>query len=132
MALPAGMGLSAAAAAAGFTYRRTPSPEVPTAEDPEDMLLGGLAALSDPEGSTPPASIVPRSGYHHPQVLPPVMPSPVSTLPQASMATQIPLGATSPAPSRPVAAVAPATAGSSTAGSAPVPPRSGLVPQTRR
>lgn len=62
MALPAGMGLSDAAAAAGYSYTsQTPTPEpedsalephVTDAEDPEEMLLGGLAALSEPEPPT--------------------------------------------------------------------------------
>lgn len=62
MALPAGMGLSAAAAAAGYSYMSpNPTPEpvdsalvthITEAEDPEEMLLGGLAALSEPEAPT--------------------------------------------------------------------------------
>lgn len=63
MALPAGMDLSAAAAAAGYSYMGpNPTPEpadsalethITDAEDPEEMLLGGLAALSEPEPPTP-------------------------------------------------------------------------------
>ena len=57
MALPAGMGLSAAAAAAGFSCQNPPPmtdavAELPAQRAPEVALLGGLAEL----GSGPPAA----------------------------------------------------------------------------
>lgn len=106
MALPAGMGLSAAAAAAGFSYEIPSTSQqhpqqlrqvdlqqgeeeykeqgrqggeeggVP-AEDPEDMLLGGLAALSsEPTSPDDPGdpNDVHSSRHPHPSTLPPPPP----------------------------------------------------------
>lgn len=134
MALPAGMGLSAAAAAAGYSYQRSNSPEESPPEDPEDMLLGGLAALSEPGGAAPQSAVVLRPGYPHPPILPHVMGQGVVAPSQRTLPTQpnVATATTSPSTAAVAAAAAAAAAGAAAGVPIPVQPRPPVLPQARR